>query len=188
MRRPAEPVLEWVLLPAVLLALVLSLDLLIRAVPFHVLTGGLLDEPAHLATTALVLLAVPQLARSLRSTALVLLASVGIDVDHVPLYLGVPGVAGDGRPFTHSVATLAVLLLLSYWPRARAVCRCLALGVALHFLRDVGTGPGLPLLWPWSTSDVRLPYASYAVVLVLAAAVATLRRVNSSRAGASSRR
>ncbi|MCW2608359.1 MAG: rane-bound metal-dependent hydrolase [Frankiales bacterium] len=154
----------------VLLLLVLLLDLVVALVDPPLWLLGLLDEPAHLATAGLVLLA----AGVVDSRALLVLAgSVGIDADHVPLYLGVPHVeAAGGRPLTHSLLTLAVLLLLGLrWP----ALRWLAAGVALHLLRDVATGPGLPLLWP-ADVVVLLPYALYAAVLAGLTAVALRRR------------
>ena len=157
-------------LPVALLALVLLVDLVITRTDPPLLLLGLLDEPAHLATSGLVLLAVGV---GGRPALLALAASVLIDVDHVPLYLGVPGVeAAGGRPLTHSLVTLLVLGLLSLrW----SVARWVALGVALHLLRDAFTGPGLPLLWPLDVV-VLLPYALYAAVLVALAGAAVVRR------------
>ena len=156
------------LLPAALLALVLLLDVGVAADP-PLLLLGLLDEPAHLATAGLALLVLG--VRGLPAL-LALAGSVGIDADHVPLYLGVPHVeAAGGRPLTHSLLTLAVLGALSLrWPHLRWV----ALGVALHLLRDAFTGPGVPLLWPLDVV-VLLPYAPYAVLLAGLAAVAAVR-------------
>ncbi|MCU1691801.1 MAG: rane-bound metal-dependent hydrolase [Frankiales bacterium] len=161
----------WV--PAALLALVLLLDAVLARTHLPVVLLGLLDEPAHLATAGLALLAAGVVDRR---ALWVLAGSVGIDADHVPLYLGVPHVeAAGGRPLTHALLTLGVLLLLGVrWP----VLRLLAAGVALHFLRDVATGPGLPLLWPADVA-VLLPYAPYAVVLALLAVVATRRTLRS---------
>ncbi len=181
MRADLERVSRWPLLPVALLAVVVTLDAALCAGPSGVLVVGVLDEPCHLATAALALLAAPRLTAGPRATGLVLLASVGIDVDHVPLYLGVPGVAADGRPYTHSLLTVLVLLALAATPRARAVCRPLALGVGLHLVRDVATGPGVPLWWPVSGSDVLLPYGAYLALLAAAAAVATSRLARPAR-------
>ena len=157
-------------LPVALLALVLLVDLLITRSDPPLLLLGLLDEPAHLATSGLVLLA---LGVRGRPALLVLAASVLIDADHVPLYLGVPGVeAAGGRPLTHSLATLGVLGLLSLrW----APLRWVALGVALHLFRDAFTGPGVPLLWPLEVV-LLLPYGLYAAALTGLAGAALLKR------------
>jgi inner membrane protein len=138
------------------------------------LVTGLLDEPAHLATAALVLLALPPL--PIRVTALVLAGSVGIDLDHVPLYLDVPHVAADGgRPFTHSLLTVALLLLVAgLAPALRQSLLALAGGVLLHFLRDIATGPGIPLLWPYDRA-ILVPYELYLAVLAALALAGVLK-------------
>jgi hypothetical protein len=48
-------------------------------------------------------------------------------------------------------------------------------GVALHLIRDVGNGPGLPLFWPLTTANVITPYGCYAAAIVLFAVIATVR-------------
>ncbi len=139
----------------VLAVVALVFDAADRRIPFSVLGTGLLDEPAHLATAALGLLAVCPVVRFTRPFVVgALVASVAIDLDHLPLYLGVRWVApgGMGRPFTHSLATVAVLglgaaVLRSY----RAPLAGAAAGLVLHLGRDIAEGvPGVPLLWPVS--------------------------------------
>ena len=74
------------------------------------------DEPAHLATSVLVLLALcgpdRMLARPV-ATTVACASSMLIDIDHVPLYLTIPGLpdvaVDNGRPFTHSLSTIAAL-------------------------------------------------------------------------------
>ena len=156
-------------LPATLLAAVVLVDLLLARLQPGLVVIGLLDWTGHLATAGLVLLA------GLRVPAarlpVVLAAAVLVDLDHVPLYAGVPGVeAAGGRPLTHGLVTVGLLLLAGRrWPAARWA----ALGVLLHLLRDLATGPGVPLLWPLDVA-VRVPWAAYAVVLVLLAGRAAL--------------
>jgi len=175
-------------LPLALVGLVLALDAVSSQVPFHVVWTGLLDEPAHLATTAVVLLAlVPRWCRDHPGLSLVVLASSTlIDVDHVPLFLGVDAVAATpmSRPFTHSLLTPLVLVALAVLvTRARPVLLAAAAGVTLHFTRDLGTGDGLPLVWPLSTGDVAVPYAVYVAALVVVAGVGLVTPVRASRAG-----
>src|SRR5437868_1672089 len=74
------------------------------------------DEPAHLATSLLVLLALVGPGRMLEqpiATATACASSLLIDIDHVPLYVTIPGLpdvtVDDGRPFTHSLSTIAAL-------------------------------------------------------------------------------
>lgn len=164
-------------LAAGLVALVLLVDVALALRSWALLPQGLLDETGHLATAGLGLLAAERLGLRLRlRVVLVVLAgAVLIDVDHVPLYAGVPGVAAaGGRPFTHSLLTVAVLLGASAALRVRRpLLLAVAAGVLLHFLRDVATAPGLALLWPASVV-VRAPYPAYVVALLGLAAAASL--------------
>jgi inner membrane protein len=141
---------------------------------------GAVDEPAHLATALLVLLAVGGPLLPLRHRVFFFSAAAGavlIDLDHVPLYAGVPGIADPGgRPYSHSLVTPLVLGVLAWAiPRWRTVLRGLAVGTLLHFVRDIATGPGLPIWWPFSTADHLLPYAAYFSLLVVLAVVAAIR-------------
>ena len=111
---------------------------------------GLLDEPAHLATGALGLLAlacfidVPR-----RFYVAGMIASVAIDLDHIPLYLGLLG-NKDQRPVTHSLATVIVVAGAAVvWRRHRAVLAGIVTGLLIHFARDIAEGPpGVRMLWP----------------------------------------
>ena len=158
----------------VAVAFVLADDLLLSSREWSVPMLGLLDEPAHLTTAALLLASVGALRRT-RPVLVALAASVAIDVDHLPLYAGAP-MGAAGRPPTHSlltVATLAGVALL--WKRRRADLLASAAGVALHLVRDMATGPGVPLFWPVSRQAVLAPYPVYAAALVAAAAIAAAR-------------
>jgi inner membrane protein len=66
-------------------------------------------------------------------------------------------------------------------PAVRVPFAGLALGVCLHFVRDIATGPGVPLFWTIADAAVRVPYGAYLVVMVGAAAVATWKVVASTR-------
>ena len=139
------------------------------------LLQGPLDWTGHLATTGLALLLAARLGLRLPpALALtVLVASVVIDVDHVPLYAGLPVEGAGGRPFTHGLWLPALLLLAAALaPRARAVLGAVAAGLLLHQLRDTATGPGLPWLWPVGGALV-VPYGVYVALLAVAALVAT---------------
>jgi inner membrane protein len=116
------------------------------------LVVGMFDEPAHLATAVL-------LRRRLDATYLA--GALLPDLDHVPLALrAVHPDPGDPRPLTHC--------LLSVVPVA-AKDREVAKGMLAHFVRDLGVGTGVPLLWPLTRRSVRLPYAAYAVLILAAA-------------------
>jgi hypothetical protein len=126
----------------VLLALVaLALDAADRRVPFTVLTGGALDEGAHLATGALGLLAVSCFIDVPRRFYVAgLIAPVAIDLDHIPMYLGVGN--PDERPVTHSLTTVVVVLIAAVASRRhRAVLAGVATGLLIHFARDIVEGP-----------------------------------------------
>jgi inner membrane protein len=107
-----------------------------------------------------------------------LVGAVAIDIDHVPMYTFSPDFAVDGRPPTHSLLTVLVLagVALACAP-ARVPFAGLALGLCLHFVRDVATGPGVPLFWPLGDAAVRVPYVAYLVVIAGAAAIATRKIV-----------
>ncbi|MDX6254532.1 MAG: inner membrane protein [Frankiales bacterium] len=142
---------------------------------------GARDEPAHVATSVLVLLAVlgpDRMARHRTAVATACASSVLIDVDHLPLYVDFPvDIRVDkGRPFTHSLSTAAALGLLAAGVRfRRRELAAASAGVGLHFVRDIATGPGLPLWWPWEQRGRRVPYAYYSRFLLVLAAVGSVR-------------
>src|ERR1700758_336505 len=136
--------------PFLLAGVALGFDALNRRVPFGLLTRGPLDEVAHLATAALglsVLACLVDAPRRFYVAALV--ASVAIDLDHIPLYLGRLGDDGQ-RPVTHSLATVVVFAVAAALSRRhRAVLAGVATGLVLHFARDIAEGPpGVRLFWP----------------------------------------
>src|SRR3954451_4407814 len=135
---------------------------------------GLIDEPAHLATAALVLLVLRVRDRTLAAAALV--AAVAIDLDHLPQELGA-GLLTEHttRPVTHSVAGLIVITAVAAAiSRRRAVAAGVALGIAAHLLRDLATGGGVPLLWPLTNRAIVVPYVLYAALLAAVSARLTL--------------
>lgn len=152
----------------ILLLLILGLDAALAHRQWPFVVTGLLDEPAHLATAGLMLLVLP-LRAAARYGWWVLIGSVVIDFDHVPLYLGDSGfVVDSSRPPTHSLVVVILLLLMAQLlPQVKRQLRGLAFGVLAHFLRDVATGPGLALLWPVLPVAVKAPYTGYVVVLGL---------------------
>jgi inner membrane protein len=142
--------------------------------PWSVPVVGLLDEPAHLLTAWLFLGSLPG-RPSRRFAAWALAGAVAIDVDHIPLYLGWAAIGTPGgRPVTHSLVTVGVLLVVAGAPRLRVPALGLAVGVLLHLIRDLATGPGVPLRWPLSEESVVLPYAVEFGALTVAALVAVV--------------
>lgn len=142
-----------------------------------ILTRGLLDESAHLASTALALEAIGTRDRRLTTGALA--AGVLIDVDHVPheIFGWRALTEGSPRPYSHSLATIALILALArvLSERSRTVLQGVSFGLVTHFLRDASDGTGgLPLLWPLSRRGVRLP-ATVNAPMILAILLWTLR-------------
>ena len=120
----------------------LGFDAADRAVPFSILGTGLLDEVCHLATGALGLLVlacfidVPR-----RFYVAGLIASVAIDLDHIPVYLGLLGNQSQ-RPVTHSLATVLVFAGAAVVSRRhRAVLAGAVTGLVIH---SRGTSPRVP--------------------------------------------
>jgi inner membrane protein len=142
--------IRWWAYPVLLAGVALAFDAADRSVPFDILISGLLDEPAHLAMAALGLLVLACLVDvPRRFYAAALIASVAIDLDHIPLYLGLLG-NQDQRPVTHSLATVIVFIgAAAISRRHRAVLAGVATGLVLHFARDIAEGrPGVRMLWP----------------------------------------
>ncbi len=162
-----------------LVAVVLMLDLgwALSGVYTGSLAYGLIDEPAHLATCAIALVVLALAGRTPTRTFAVaaLIASVAIDLDHLPQHLGFDFLtAGTSRPYLH--CALAVLVPLAgaiVIRRLRPLLLGVAFGFAAHLARDLVTGPGVALALPFSDASVRLPYVLYAGTLV-AVAIACL--------------
>ncbi|HET7244625.1 MAG TPA: metal-dependent hydrolase [Streptosporangiaceae bacterium] len=159
--------------PLLVAGVALVFDALNRHVDFGLLSTGPLDEVAHLATAALGLSVLACLADApSRFYVAALIASVAIDLDHIPLYLGPVGDDGQ-RPVTHSLATVVVFAVAAAVSRRhRAVLAGVAAGLVLHFARDMAEGPpGVRLLWPL---DGRAWTASYGwflgMIIIFAAA------------------
>jgi len=155
------------------LGVIVGVDLMLGQRPWPLVFDGTLDEAGHLMTAGLLLAALPWSAiGGLWPWALI--GAVAIDIDHVPLYTFAPEFAVDGRPPTHSMLTVLFLAVLAVAiPAARIPLAGLALGVGLHFVRDIATGPGVPLFWPFNDAAIRVPYALYLPVMGAAAAIAT---------------
>lgn len=167
-----------------LVGLVFGLDLLWAALVggTGTLAFGLVDEPAHLLTCLVALLALAAAARRelpAPFAAAALVASVAIDLDHLPGILGWSGLIGLGpRPYSHSLLTVFVLLAFGFFVsgRYKMAMLGLAFGVSAHLFRDLATGPGIPLLWPFSDVSARIDYGFYALLLAALAATAAVGR------------
>jgi inner membrane protein len=137
-----------------------------------------LDETAHLLTTLLILWSlIPRVHERVLIPALI--ASVAIDVDHIPHALGNQWLtAGTSRPYTHSLATIVVLLALVVASRRVTVpVLAVALGVASHLWRDLAepVGAGVALLWPASDETCHLPAGLYLGGMAALGTIALMR-------------
>jgi inner membrane protein len=140
-------------------------------------SGGALDETAHALTMLLVLWA---LGRRSYGPPMVpaLVGSVAIDVDHIPRELGKCWLtAGTPRPYTHSLLTICVLLIVAgLWRRRRMAIVAVALGVSVHFMRDLAeSSAGVSLLWPWSNRPFTIPHSAYLAGVALLIAITAMR-------------
>ena len=178
------------LLPVSLAAAALIFDAVDRETPFSVVKTGLLDEPAHFAATALCVLALRRFFTLTRPFVVAaLIASVAIDLDHIPGYLGVKGFSPvqGGRPYTHSIATVLVLLAICAGSqRWRSAAAGAVFGLVTHLFRDICEGPpGVALFWPFSDHVViagrALFWAFIGVSLVVALSPWPQRRRPASR-------
>jgi inner membrane protein len=132
-----------------------------------VIPGGPLDELAHLLTTLVVLWALGSRARE-RFLVPALIAAVAIDLDHIPARLGADWLtAGTPRPYTHSLLTIVVMVAIAVlWRRRRDLLLGVAIGLAIHFWRDMGEGgSGVSLLWPVSYHSFQYPHGLYVAVM-----------------------
>jgi len=178
---------------AALVAAVLSLDLLwtLLAGSTGTVAYGLIDEPAHLATCVIALLAATAIRGSrfpTRFLTAALIASVAIDLDHLPGYLGSHLIVGSmPRPYTHSLLFACLLVaigLASKRADRRQAWLGVAFGVSAHLLRDVATGPGIAFLWPLVAAPIKVPYVLYAGTLVVAMIALMPRRTLAATQGA----
>jgi inner membrane protein len=133
---------------------------------------GFVDWIGHLATGVVL---ITRLWPPRRMAAAILVFSVVLDVDHLPLELGTDVLtAGTPRPYTHGLLTILVVLGAAGLLRSQVLLGA-AIGLAGHLFRDLGTGDGVPLLWPLSDAGASVPFALYIGVLTGLAAVAALR-------------
>ena len=164
---------RWWAGPLLLAAVALAFDAAGRRIPFGVWTTGPVDEVAHLCTAALGLLVLACFIDAPRRFYVAaIIASVAIDLDHIPLYLGLLGNEGQ-RPATHSLSTVAVFAVTAVASRRhRAVLAGVAAGLVLHFARDIGEGyPGVRVFWPFQDASWMVTYRWFlGIIVVLTAA------------------
>ena len=145
-----------------------------------VLPQAPLDWTNHLLTTLFLVWALRSMFRE-RQLVAALVASVVIDVDHIPGYLGSDVLtAGTHRPYSHSLLTVAVLVALALaCARWRDPLFGAAIGVSSHLWRDLAEphGAGVALLWPLSDRTVTTPAWIYLASIAALASVGWARAV-----------
>ena len=155
---------------------VFAVDALLKRTELPLPVIAALDETAHLATADLLLRALCPRATAPFARA-ARLGAVLIDLDHVPKYAGWRRlVREEGRPYSHSLPTIAALLAIAAGSAGlRQAALAAAFGLATHLFRDLADEDGAPLLWPAVARNVRIPYGIYAATLLVAATVAARR-------------
>ena len=175
----AEPLLRPSPGLVVSVALVFAADqYLYQLLGSHLGYQAVFDETDHLLTTLLLVWALfPRFGG--RELAAALLASVLIDIDHIPGQLGYTWLTGGTpRPYTHSLLTIVVVLLVALlWRRHRCVLLCIALGLSSHFWRDLAepAGSAVSLFWPVSDRGIHLDPVLYLTSIGILATVALAR-------------
>jgi membrane-bound metal-dependent hydrolase YbcI (DUF457 family) len=163
---------RWWAGPLLLATTALAFDAADRRIPFGVWTTGPVDEVAHLSTAALGLLVLARFIDAPRRFYVAaLIASVAIDLDHIPLYLGLLGNQAH-RPVTHSLSTAAVFAAAAAASRRhRAVLAGVATGLVLHFARDIAEGyPGVRVFWPLQDTSWMVGYRWFLGMIVVVTA------------------
>ncbi len=171
---------QWWAGPLLLAAAALAFGAAERRIAFGVWTTGPVDEAAHLSAAALGLLVLIRFIDAPRRFYVAaLIASVAIDLDHIPLYLGLLGDPAQ-RPVTHSLSTAAVFVAAAAASRRhRAVLAGVATGLVLHFARDIAEGyPGVRVFWPLQGTSWMVSYRWFlGLIIVFTAARLVLVRV-----------
>ena len=160
---------RWWASPLLLAAVALAVDAADRRIPFGVWTTGPIDEIVHASTAALGLLVLARLIDAPRRFYVAaLIASVAIDVDHIPLYLGLLGNQAQ-RPVTHSLSVVAVFIAAAAASRRhRAVLAGVSTGLVLHFARDLAEGyPGVRVFWPLQHTSWMISYQWFLGMIIV---------------------
>lgn len=178
-----------------LIAAVVAVDRWIRWPGMNFVPRALLDEPCHVATALVAIGAITRFRGSPPDSKFLwamLLCSVLIDADHLPLEFGSSVLTnGTPRPYTHALWVVLLLTVVAivarYWSQhartlaSRSVVAILAgaaWGISAHFLRDIVTADMSPW-WPISGAAVQVPYWWYVLALILTAAIPPIRQQKS---------
>jgi inner membrane protein len=165
------------------IAFIVLEQFLMNGVSMPYVLQAVLDEPAHLATTVILLLALLRTV-SRTFTVAALVATVLIDLDHIPMYFGYAALTpATHRPYTHSLATVAVAAFLALvLSRRRAIFSGIAFGVTGHLFRDIATNY-VPLFWPLTLRETLIPWWVHLTILIPLSGFVLLRSLRPHRTG-----
>jgi inner membrane protein len=173
-------------LPPLCWVLITRLDIRLFKAQSYLLLG-VIDEPAHFLTSVIVVLAAASVlslcGRRLATAAVVgvLLAGNLIDADHLPQVMGSEILTvGTPRPYSHSLATVLLLLALAAlvhlsrparktggWASTlSAFLAGSALGVVGHLGRDLGTAT-VSVFWPLTNRAFGYSHGLYLTALLV---------------------
>lgn len=179
--------------PGLVIAVVIAFALdqtLYQMLGSHLGFQGVFDETDHLLTTVLIVWALGPLFDE-RHLLAALLASNLIDLDHVPEHLGYYFLTdGTSRPYTHSLTTVAAVLLLALvWRHRRGTLLAVALGLCSHFWRDLAepAGSSVSIFWPLTDRGYHLNPVFYLASVGVFAACGLARAIGRSRLASGSR-
>lgn len=159
-------------LPLAALGVVLLVDAFLYVFSVRLVVLGVLDQTAHLATALIVFFLVAPYTSGYFKLG-VIAGTVLIDLDHIPaLWDSALFTTQDGRHVSHSILTIAIMLGLVWILKGSAQRAMLgvALGIMVHFFRDLATG-GIPLWWPIDSQTVEISYVVYMTTLGFLAAI-----------------
>lgn len=162
--------------PLAAVALVVVLDVAQRSWAAPVPVAVLMDAASHLLGAYVLACALLPRRPLRRLVGWAVTGAVAMCAVHWPLHLRDGGLADQVLPApAPSIVTGLTLVCLAVVPSLRRVALGLAVGVALHLVRDTAAGPGVPLLWPLTESVVLVPYPWYTGLLLVAGTIGALR-------------
>jgi inner membrane protein len=159
--------------PCLCLVIVVACDRMLRA-QLSLPVGGTLDATGHFATGAIVACAAWALNVRL-PWFWVLVGSVVVDVDHFLVWFDViDRFDSTSRGVLHTLASVwLVLALAACLPRYRDALVALAVGIASHLFRDLGTGT-VQIAWPVLDTLRAISHRGYLLALASLAAIPVL--------------
>lgn len=168
---------RFALLAVLGVVLIVADDFLFRRDDLSFVSNALTDELAHAATALLcvgALYALRQWHWDSRIWIATVIGGTIIDLDHVPAAFGWNVITiGTDRPYSHSLLTLGILLLVTMRLRSprRDLGAVATWGLASHYIRDMVDGGAVPLFWPITKHGFTAPYVAYGTLLLVSLGV-----------------